>query len=291
VTIGTGLKAFLFAFAAVTLFSLEATFARAIGPGIDLGQIGVIRALVQLAFLWAWRGREFREAFATSRASMHITRGLLSVTGLAAYFYVFANLPMATATVLSFAGVLFTTVAAQVVLCESVGWRRWAATIMGFAGVLIVLQPGITAFDWVLLAGFYMAANGAAINLATKGLTRTEPTQTIMIWISMTTLLASLPLAMVTYSVPTTAHLALMIGIGVTGTLGQYASISAYRLADISAIAPVLYVRIVIATVIGYLVFSEAVQPLTVFGAAIVTASALYITIRESRLAREREIV
>jgi drug/metabolite transporter (DMT)-like permease len=182
-------------------------------------------------------------------------------------------------------------VAAQVVLCESVGWRRWAATIMGFAGVLIVLQPGITAFDWVLLAGFYMAANGAAINLATKGLTRTEPTQTIMIWISMTTLLASLPLAIVTYSVPTTAHLALMIGIGVTGTLGQYASISAYRLADISAIAPVLYVRIVIATVIGYLVFSEAVQPLTVFGAAIVTASALYITIRESRLAREREIV
>ncbi len=288
---GTGLKAFLFAFAAVTSFSLEAAFARAIGPGIDLGLIGVIRAVVQLAFLWAWLGRGFPRAFATTRASMHITRGLLSVTGLAAYFYVFANLPMATATVLSFAGVLVTTVAAQLILRESVGWRRWAATVTGFTGVLIVLRPGSVALDWVLVAGLYMAANGAAINLATKGLTRTEPTQTIMIWVSMTTLLASLPLAIVTYKAPTMVNLAFMIGIGVTGTLGQYASISAYRLADISAIAPVLYVRIVIATVIGYLVFSEAVQPLTIFGAAIVTASALYITIRESKLAREREPV
>ena len=109
--------------------------------------------------------------------------------------------------------------------------------------------------------------------------------------ISLTTLLASMPLVMVTYKAPTMTNLAFMIGIGVTGTLGQYASISAYRLADISAIAPVLYVRIVIATAIGYLVFSEAIEPLTIFGAAIVTASALYITIRESKLARERESV
>jgi drug/metabolite transporter (DMT)-like permease len=285
---GTGAKAFLFAFTAVSLFSLEAAFARAIGPGIDLAQIGVIRAVLQFAFLWAWLGSGFGDAFITNRASMHVTRGLLSVTGLAAYFFVFANLPMATATVISFAGVLVTTVAAQVILREQVGWARWSATIVGFAGVLIVLRPGAVPFDWVLLVGLYMAANGAAINLATKGLTRTERTPTIMIWISLMTILVSLPVAVVTFTQPTGLNLAYMIGIGVTGTLGQFASISAYRHADVSAIAPVLYFRIVIATAIGNLVFAETLHPLTILGAAVVTASALYITMSESRFARER---
>jgi drug/metabolite transporter (DMT)-like permease len=82
----------------------------------------------------------------------------------------------------------------------------------------------------------------------------------------------------------------LMVCIGVSGTIGQFASVAAYRLADVSAIAPVLYFRIVIAAAIGYFVFSEVLDAATILGSAIVTLSALYITIRESRLAREREV-
>ncbi len=286
---GTRPRAFLFALAAMALFSIEAAFARAIGPGIDLGQIGVFRAVVQLLFLWAWLGRGFPGAFSTERVGLHMTRGLLSVTGLAAYFYVFAHLPMATATVLVFAGVLVTTVGAQMVLREAVGWRRWAATLVGFAGVLIVVRPGATAFDWALAAGIYLAANGAAINIATKGLTRTEPTQTIMVWISVTMLASALPLAAFTSTVPTMREALLMLGIAAAGTIGQYASVSAYRLADVSAVAPVMYLRIVIAVGVGILVFGEAIDGLTLLGAAIVTGSALYITIREAKLARQRE--
>lgn len=285
---GTRPKAYFLAFGAVTLFSLQAAFARAIGPGIDLAQVGVVRAVVQLAFLWLWLGPRLGTSFATLRAAMHGGRGLLSVAGLAAYFYVFANMPMANATVLSFAGVLVTTVAAQLVLREAVGWRRWTATIVGFAGVLVVLRAGTTPFDGVLLAGIYMAANGAAINLATKGLTRTEPTQTIMAWISLTTLAVALPFAVAMSALPTMQDMALMLGIGLAGTLGQYGVISAYRLADVSAIAPVLYMRIVVASAIGYVAFAEIVDMPTVFGAAVVTASALYITRYEAKLARGR---
>ena len=286
---GTRPRAFLWAFAAVLMFSIEGAFARALGPGLDLGQIGVLRALAQLAFLRLWLGPALPRAFATERRSLHLTRGLLSATGLAAYFFVFANLPMATATVLVFAGVLVTTVAAPALLKETVGWRRWAAALVGFAGVLIVLRPGAQPFEWALVAGCYLAANGAALNIATKGLTRTEPTETIMAWIAVTLLVASLPLALLTFSWPDWTAFALMLGIALVGTLGQYASVSAYRLADVSAIAPVLYTRIVIATTLGWLVFGERVDALTILGAAVVTTSALYITLRESRLARERE--
>jgi drug/metabolite transporter (DMT)-like permease len=273
----------------MALFSIEAAFARAIGPDLNLGQIGTIRAVVQLLMLWAWLGRGFPQAIATARPGMHMTRGLLSVTGLAAYFYVFANMPMTTATVLVFAGVLFTTIGAQAILGEAVGWRRWAATAVGFAGVLVVVRPAATALDWTLAIGLYLAANGAAINIATKGLTKTEPTQTIMIWISLTMLVAALPLAVLTFTVPTPRDALLMLSIGVAGTLGQYASVTAYRLADVSAVAPIMYLRIVIAAAVGVLIFGETLDGLTILGATIVTASALYITIREAKLARQRE--
>lgn len=282
-------RAFLFALLAMALFSIEAAFARAIGPDLNLGQIGTIRAVVQLLMLWAWLGRGFPQAIATARPGMHMTRGLLSVTGLAAYFYVFANMPMTTATVLVFAGVLFTTIGAQAILGEAVGWRRWAATAVGFAGVLVVVRPAATALDWTLAIGLYLAANGAAINIATKGLTKTEPTQTIMIWISLTMLVAALPLAVLTFTVPTPRDALLMLSIGVAGTLGQYASVTAYRLADVSAVAPIMYLRIVIAAAVGVLIFGETLDGLTILGATIVTASALYITIREAKLARQRE--
>lgn len=282
-------RAFLWAFAAVLLFSIEAAFARAIGPDIDLGQIGVLRALAQLAFLRLWIGPALSNSFATQRPALHLSRGFLSATGLAAYFYVFAHLPMATGTVMVFAGILVTTMAAPVLLKESVGWRRWTAAIAGFIGVLIVVRPGGGPLEPALAAGLYLAANSAAINIATKGLTRTEPTETIMAWIAATMLAASLPLAALFFAWPSWSHLALMVGIAVVGTLGQYASVTAYRLADVSAVAPVLYTRIVLATAIGWLVFGEAVDAATILGAAIVTGSALYITLRESRLARERE--
>ncbi len=286
---GTRPRAFLFAFIAMALFSAEAACARAIGPGLNLGQIGVMRALVQLLLLWVWLGWGFPRAIETARPGMHMTRGLLSVTGLAAYFYVFANMPMTTATVLVFAGVLFTTIGAQAILREAVGWRRWLATAVGFAGVLIVVRPAATALDWTLAIGLYLAANGAAINIATKGLTRTEPTQTIMVWISLTMLAAALPLAVLTFAPPTPRDALLMLSIAIMGTVGQYCSVTAYRLADVSAVAPVMYLRIVIAAAIGYLIFGETLDGLTVLGAAIVTGSALYITIREAKLARQRE--
>jgi drug/metabolite transporter (DMT)-like permease len=286
----TGLRAFALAFLAILLFAMEAAFAKAIGTGIDLAQIGVIRSVIQFAFLAAVLKRGFAASFRTERPGMHVTRGLLSVTGLAAYFYIYAHLPMATATVLSFSGVLFTTMLAQTVLKEAVGWRRWSATIIGFCGILIVVRPGSQPFEFAMLVGIYFALNGAGINIATKGLTRTERTATIMAWIAAITLIVALPISAFTFAMPSAYSFWLMVCIGVSGTIGQFASVAAYRLADVSAIAPVLYFRIVIAAAIGYFVFSEVLDAATILGSAIVTLSALYITIRESRLAREREV-
>jgi drug/metabolite transporter (DMT)-like permease len=90
-------------------------------------------------------------------------------------------MPLGAATVIFFTSVLFTTALAGPLLAERVGRRRWSATLVGFAGILLVVRPDAIPFDVVLFVAFLLALNAAAINLSTKGLTRTEGTVTIMI--------------------------------------------------------------------------------------------------------------
>ena len=280
--------AHLLAVFAMLLFTLEATFVKAIGPDVNAAQVALVRGVAQFAFLALWlRGRAWT-MFATERPRMHLLRGFFSASGSLAYFYVFALLPMATATVVFFSSILFTTMAAGPILHEKVGWRRWSATLVGFLGILIVMRPGAVTFDWPLVVAFYLAINSSAITLSTKDLTRTEPTGTIMAWIGATTLAFCLPVALATWTWPTTQALVLMVLVGIVGTLGQWASISAYRLADATGIAPIQYLRIVFAGAIGYWLFGEALDLWSVAGAAIVTGSAIYITVREVQLKRDR---
>jgi drug/metabolite transporter (DMT)-like permease len=281
-------KAFLAAFAAVACFSAEAAFARAIGPGIDVGTIALLRGLSQIAFVVVVFRIGVAAALATDRPRMHVARGFLTVVGGVTYFLAFASLPLAVATVILFTGVMFTTLGAQAFLGEKVGWRRWSATIAGFVGVVIVARPGAIPLDFAFAMAILTAINAACINLATKGLTRTESTPTIMVWIGLVMLATAPAMLWFSWTWPTPAQAILMMGIAITGTLGQYSSIVALRNADISAVAPVLYVRIVVAVGLGWWLFGEAIDATTILGGAIVTLSALYITLREARLAKER---
>lgn len=279
------LKAYGFAFLAMIFFTLEATFARLIGPDINAPQVALVRCLVQFGFLALWMRGALHLAFRTTRLWQHVGRGILSAVGSVAYYYVFASLPLATATVVFFGSILFTTMAAGPLLGETVGWRRWSATLVGFAGILIVVRPTTVTFDLPMLVALLLAVNAAAITLATKGLTRTEPTEVIMGYIALTTIVVNLPWSVATWSMPTAWIWTLTLVIGVVGTLGQWASITSFQGADASGIAQVHYLRIVLAAIIGAWLFAETPDAATIVGAVLVTASALYLTIGETRAA------
>jgi drug/metabolite transporter (DMT)-like permease len=152
--------------------------------------------------------------------------------------------------------------------------------------MVAVVRPGAIPFDLTLAAALFLALNAAAINLTTKDLTRTEGTVTMMIWIALTTLAISIPWSLAVWTWPTWTTLWLMVGIAALGMAGQYASITAYRFADASALAPVYYTRIVISGIIGAVMFGEVFDIPTLVGSAAITASALYIAIHEGRAAR-----
>lgn len=280
------LRAYGLAFLAMLLFTVEAALARMIGPSINAPQVGLVRSVIQFAFLAIWLRGSFRLAFTSDRPLMHVTRGMLSAIGIVAYYYVFANLAQATATVIFFGSIIFTTIAAGPVLGEVVGWRRWAASLVGFAGILVVARPTTIGLDWPVIVALLLAVNGAGISLATKGLTRTEPTATIMGFIALTTTAVNLPWAVAAWAWPPAWVWGLTLLIGVAGTCGQWCSISSFRGADASGIAPVQYLRIVLSTAIGAALFGETPDAATIVGGLLVAGSALYITLYEAGVRR-----
>jgi drug/metabolite transporter (DMT)-like permease len=282
----TVLRAYGLAFLAMLLFTIEAALARLIGPAINAPQVGLVRSAIQVIFLALWLRGSFRLAFTSDRPWMHVTRGMLSAIGIVAYYYVFATLPQATATVIFFGSIVFTTMAAGPVLGEVVGWRRWAASLVGFAGILVVARPTTIGLDWPVIVALLLAVNGAGISLATKGLTRTESTATIMGFIALTTTVINLPWAVATWNWPAGWVWAVTLLIGLAGTFGQWCSISSYRGADASGIAPVQYLRIVLSTAIGVALFGETPDASTVVGGLLVAGSALYITLHEAGVRR-----
>ncbi|MCQ4158580.1 DMT family transporter [Roseomonas sp. GC11] len=270
-------RAALLTLAAAFLFNLETVMVKAM-QDVPSNTILLARALGQIAWVLPLVPREGLGILRTRQPLMQALRGVFSLACWGLYYAGFLHLPLATATTLSFTSVLFVTALAGPVLGERVGWRRWAATLVGFLGVLLVVRPGVLPLDWPLLASLGSAFFGAGIVLTTKALARTERTETIMLYIGLFTTLGSLPLALPGLAWPGWTNAALLAGSSILGPAGMHLWINALRLADASALSPISYVRLVFAALAGALLFHEAVDLWLAGGAALIVGSAIYIT-------------
>jgi drug/metabolite transporter (DMT)-like permease len=281
------LRAVALTIAAAFLLNIESAIVKLLGHAVPVAMIVAARAMAQIVWVAPALARHGRRPFRTDRPWLHVMRGLLSVCSWGAYYYAFQELPMATATVLSFTSIMWTTALAPLVLGEKVGWRRWSATLVGFAGVLLILRPGTLPLTLATFAALGSAIGGAGIVLTTKKLAATESTETIMLYIGLVTTAVALPVAVLDWAwLPPLHWLALLVmaGLGVTG---MFFWISALRLADASLLSPVNYIRLVFATILGMALFNERPDAFTMVGAAMIVASAIYITRREATLARQ----
>lgn len=280
-------RAVLLALAAAFMFTLETVLAKAI-EGVPLATIVLARALGQLIWTAPEILRSPGGVMRTDHLRLNLFRGLLSGIAWFAYFASFARLPLATATVLSFTSVLFVTALAVPVLGEKVGWRRWSATLVGFAGVLVIVRPGAVEVGWPVLAAIFSAFLGAAIMLTTKLLSRSEKTSTIMFYIGLVTTAIALPVAAPGLAWPGWWNLLLLACTATCGPVAMLLWINALRMADASLLAPISYARLIFAAVFGLVLFGEMPDLWLAAGAALIVGSTLYITRREARLARQR---
>jgi drug/metabolite transporter (DMT)-like permease len=279
-------KAVLLCIAAVFMFNLETAFIKWV-EGVPLATMVLARSLGQLAWILPELLRD-PGLPRTRNLRMALFRGLLSAVSWYTYYLSYSGLPLATATVLSFTTVLFVTALAGPVLGERVGWRRWTAAMVGFAGVLAIVRPGVVEVGWPVAGAIFSALMGAAIVLTTKTLARSERTGTIMFWIGVVSVAISLPVALPGLEWMGWRNFALLAAAGVSGPLAMHLWINALRMADASFLAPISYTRLVFAAGFGIALFGEVPDVWLGVGTALILGSALYITRREAKLAKAR---
>jgi drug/metabolite transporter (DMT)-like permease len=205
-------------------------------------------------------------------------------------FYAVSMLPLADATALGFSQPLFSVCVAARVAGEKVRWRRWAATIVGFIGVLVMVRPGVGTLQPGALVALANAMTVALSILLVKRLSDSEtPLMILTQFAIFSTLLLTIP-AIWVWKWPDAWGWALAIGVSVSATIGQYFWVQAFKAGEMSAVAPFEYLRLPFAVFVGWLIWGEMPVIWTYVGAAIVIASALYIAHREATLARERRL-
>ncbi len=220
----------------------------------------------------------------TTRPLGHLARSAVGLGGMVCGFTAVGLLPLTQSTALAFSSPLFMTALSAMILKEPVGPHRWAAVAVGFVGVMIMVHPDPAHFAGLgvglALLGAVCAA-GAMIAIREIG--RTEPGPTIVFYFTLAGMvlgLLSLPFGWV---IPDLATLGLLVLGGLIGGVGQLLLTEALRRAPVAVIAPFDYTQLVWASILGFAVWGETPQVLTVIGAVVVAASGVYILWRETR--------
>lgn len=239
-----------------------------------------ICTFVPLAF-FVWRAGGLG-VLRTTRPGAHAARAFFSVTSTVVWVFGLALLPMTEAFTATFTGPLFVTALAAPLLGESIGWRRWAAVGVGFAGVVVMLKPDATGVQLAILLPVASALLGAFRDIATRRLTQGENTVAILAYATAAlalTGLASLPFGWKSLS---PFDFALFFAAGLIMGFSQLFMIQAFRYAEAATVVPFKYATLVWATAAGFLVFGDVPDRAIVLGALLIVGSGLYIFHREA---------
>ncbi|MCB1745219.1 MAG: DMT family transporter [Gammaproteobacteria bacterium] len=254
---------------------------------LSVWELVALRSLVGLMFMAPALYRAGRMVFVTQRFHAHLLRSGLGMAGMVCFFLTITHVELTLATALGFSRVLFVTILAVLLLGEVVRWRRTLATVVGFLGVLICIQPGAESFNPWAVVGVLAALFGAGVTTAVKRLTDTEAPLTIVLWTYVLMgAMATLP-ALYTWLTPTPVELALIALMGASSALAQTCTVMALKVGEASAVTPFDYTRLPWAALLGFYVFGELPTLHTWLGAAVIMGSTLYIAMREARLRAE----
>ena len=277
----------LWALAGSLFMSFTAVLVKYLGNELNSFEVAFFRALFGFLAIAPFVLRPGSGGIRTTRPGLHTIRGLMGGAAMLSGFYAVTVLPLALATSLSFSRSLFMIVLATFFLGEVVRARRWTATLLGFAGVMVMLRP-TTAMDPAAFYSLFSAFMVASVMVATKKLATTEPPVRVIFYAGFFGTLVSVGPAIFLWETPSLTQLALMILLGVVGAMGTNCMVRALSAGEATVVAPVEYVRILFAAIFGFFLFAETPDIWTGVGAVIVVGSTLYIALREARLGKPK---
>ncbi|WP_245593546.1 DMT family transporter [Azospirillum halopraeferens] len=268
------------------LFVSQDAITRMLVQSYPVPEVAWARFSVHLALAAVLVGWQSPRLMVSRRPGLQLVRSLLLLTITLLATTALGILPFVDVTAILNATPVLITVLSIPLLGERVGWRRWLAVLVGFAGAMMIIGPASGMFQWTVLLPLGAALANALYQIVTRMLKTSDPTLTTFFYTSIVgTVLCSLALPFV-WVTPDATGAALMVLLGVLGAGSHYCMIRAYTAAPAGVVAPFGYTTLVWATLWSLVIFAEVPGLLTLAGAAVIVASGVYILYREQARAR-----
>ena len=208
-------------------------------------------------------------------------RGLLAGLGGICSFLAFSMLPLADVYAIAFGVPIVVTMLSIPVLGERVGIHRWSAVLVGFLGILVMVQPGATTLSIGHVGALLTVFAGAGVSLILRRIGRVENGPALVLTVLIGLMVLSWPMAALTFKMPSAAHLGLMATSGLLMGIAQFAMLQAFRMAPAASVSAMHYTVMIWALIYGVTIFGDPIRSEVLAGAAIVIGSSLYILHRE----------
>ena len=259
---------------------------RHIGPSLHPFEVAFFSNLFSVLFYVPWFLKVGFSPLKTEKFRLHFTRSFFNAGALVCWYTALSIAPLGDAVALALTGPLFVTIGAFLFLSEVVRIRRWAALAVGVCGALIIIRPGLETVSVGFMFVLASALFGAGTKLFAKYLSRTDSAITCSAYVAILQTPITFVAAMFVWQTPNLEQLGWLAAVGVFVAIAHIMMVKAFSYTEVSALEPIVFLRLVFAATIGFLAFSEFPALWTWIGAAIIVASSSYIAHRESVAAR-----
>ncbi len=275
-------------FLAYSLFSWGDASVKALTGGPSVFEIGFFVTLFGLVIIIPFGrppGERWRDLFRMNHPRLVITRTIAGIIAGLCGILAFTTIPFAEAYALIFLSPAMVTILSTSLLGEQIGWRRWLAVVVGFAGVLVIVRPGFRE----LLPGHFAALTvslcAATTVLVLRRIGRTEKRTSLVGVVLLSALIVNGVLMLPGFQWPSSHELLLMAASGFLGAGGHLSLLAATRLAPANQIAPTQYVQMVWAVFVGWIIYTEIPDGFTITGLVLIAFSGLFTILREEQVA------
>ena len=250
--------------------------------GYPLGQVlffrGFVGALIYFLIIPRERIKNF---YYTKKAGLHFLRCLFGLIALLSIFTALRNLPLATVVSISFAAPIFTTIFSIFFLSEKVGVYRWLAVFIGFIGIIIIAEPGLTELNIYYIYPIIFCLGMAYVAISIRQLSRTEPVWLISLYFSISITIVSLTTIPSGWIVPSLSDFIILTFLGIFGGFANLWLSQSYKYSEVSLVTPLKYLGLVFAIIFGYFIWGETPTLKTLAGSILVILSSVIIFRRE----------
>ncbi len=266
------------------IFALQDGLSRHLGEAVNIYMVVMVRFWFMSAFVLAIAARSPGGLKAAARSRypwLQLLRGFLLVAEIGVMVVAFINLGLIETHAVFVVYPLLVTLFSGPILGEKVGWRRWMAVLVGFAGVIVILNPGSGVFSvWALLP-LTAAAMFALYGLLTRYVARGDSAATSFLWIGVGGAVFSTPLGLMHWQEMSMGNWGLMLMLCVSALISHGLLIKAYDVAEASDIQPFAYFQLPFVSILGLVMFNENLRINVVIGAVIVVAAGLFTLWRQ----------